>query len=140
MPELVQDLAQIVDAALTAVLVVMHMMILRGFLPVFARPDGSAVWHLAASYVWISSAIAARALYWAYSPEFVRDFLGKGLVNCAFGGALIYGAYLVLKLLWLIIPETDRHHYSILTAPLYPSGTEWRLSIILNMMRRRRDE
>ncbi|MEE2860874.1 MAG: hypothetical protein VYB46_08690 [Pseudomonadota bacterium] len=140
MPELVQQAALIADAMLTAVLVVLHTMILRGFLPIFARPDGTAVWHLAASYVWISSSVAARAIYWAYAPETLRAFLGKGLVNCAFGAALIYGAYLVLRLLWLIIPDIDRDKYSILTAPLYPASTEWRLSLILNLLRNNRDD
>ena len=74
----VQDVL-ITGAMLTAVPVVLHAMILRGFLPIFARSDGTAVWHLAASYVWISSTVAARAIYQAYAPEAVRAFLGRGL-------------------------------------------------------------
>lgn len=97
--------------------------------------------NLAASYVWISSAVAARAIYWAYAPEALRTYLGKGLVNCTFTLALIYGGYLVLKLLWLLIPDIDRSKYSILTAPLYPASSEWRLAVLLNLLRNtRRDE
>lgn len=141
MPDVVRDIALFADAGLTAVLALLHILILRGFLPIFARPDGTAVWHLAASYVWISSAVAARALYWAYAPEELRAFLGKGVVNCAFTFGLIYGGFLVLKLLWLIIPDIDRPKYSILTAPLYPASSEWRLAVLLNLLRNtRRDE
>lgn len=141
MPDLVRDIALFADAGLTAVLTLLHILIMRGFLPIFGRPDGTAVWHLAASYVWISSTVAARAIYWAYAPEELRSFLGKGLVNCTFTLALIYGGFLVLKLLWLIIPDIDRSKYSILTAPLYPAASEWRLGVLLNLLRNtRRDE
>ena len=138
MHELIKDVALMADTLVTAVLVLMHLLILRGFLPLFLRPDGTAVWHLAASYVWLSSAIGARAIYWAYAPDVVRTFLGKGIVNVLFGAALIYGAYLVLKLLWLIIPDIDRGKYSILTAPWYPASSEWRISVLLNLLRRTR--
>ena len=79
------DAPTFVAYLLTAVLVVLHTMILRGFLPIFARPDGTAVWHLAASYVWISSSVAARAIYQPYAPEAVRAFLGRGLVDFSSG-------------------------------------------------------
>ena len=57
----VQDVL-VAGAMLTAVPVVLHAMILRDFLPIFARSDGTAVWHLAASYVWISSTVAASPI------------------------------------------------------------------------------
>ncbi|MGR3247974.1 MAG: hypothetical protein ACU0DJ_01035 [Paracoccus sp. (in: a-proteobacteria)] len=135
----VQDVL-VAGAMLTAVPVVLHAMILRDFLPIFARSDGTAVWHLAASYVWISSTVAARAIYEAYAPEAVRAFLGRGLVDFFFGTALIYGAYLVMRLLWPIIPDIDRDEYSILTAPLYPASSEWRLSLILKLLRNHREK
>ncbi|MCJ8139407.1 hypothetical protein [Falsirhodobacter halotolerans] len=82
MPEPVRELTLTAHTLATAVLVLMHLLILRGFLPLFLRPDGTAVWHPAASYVRLSSTIGARA------------FSGQGIMKELFGETLIHGVKL----------------------------------------------
>ncbi len=97
--------------------------------------------NLAASYVWISSAVAARAIYWAYAPEALRTVSWQRAGQLHLHPCVNLCGYLVLKLLWLLIPDIDRSKYSILTAPLYPASSEWRLAVLLNLLRNtRRDE
>lgn len=138
--EFVQSVAFLTEYGLSAVLVGIWVLILRGFLPIFVRPDGTAVWHLAASFVVLSSAVGMRMAYWSFVAQPIRQEIGKGIPNTLFGLMLVYGMYLVLRLLWLIIPDHDRGRYSLLTAPWYPHGAEWRLDIVMSLLRRRKGE
>lgn len=140
MIDFLQSVAFLTEYGISAVLVGVWVLVIRGFLPIFLRPDGTAVWHLAASFVVMSSAVGARMAYWSFVPIIIRQEVGKGIPNTLFGIGLLYGMFLVLRLLWLIIPEHDRTRYSLLTAPWYPHSAEWRLDIVMNLLRRRKDE
>lgn len=116
------------------------LLILRGFLPIFAHwRNRDAVWHLAGGIILTLGPIAARLAYWAYMPIELRQMIGKAPPNVLTGLIALVGVFLLLKLQWLIIPEHERSRYSILSAPWYPHEKEWRLGIVMNLLRKRKD-
>lgn len=107
------------------------MLVVRGFLPVTLRDDGSAVFHLSRGVVLVLIAAAARALYWDALPVVLdviqpglwflwTQSVGRPVPNTLMGLLFINGARHLLILQWLLIPEPDRSRYSIWTAPFYP--------------------
>ena len=112
-------------------LALMMALVVRGFLPVAFRDDGTAVYHLSRGVVLVMIAAAMRALYWDALPVLLdwtqpglwfllSQSIGRPLPNIALGLILLSGARHLLILQWLLIPEPDRARYSILTAPFYP--------------------
>lgn len=120
-------------------------LILRGFIPIFLHwRNRDAVWHLAGGIILTVGPLSLRLLYWTLAPllipDDIRQVIGKAPPNVITGAIVIVGIYLLLKLQWLIIPEIDRPRYSILSAAWYPHDTEWRLGIVMNLLRKRKDQ
>lgn len=137
MPEVVKSFFEITESVGTVAFVIIMVLVIRASLPIVVRPDGSAVWYLSASFVVLCASTGLRALYWAYAPDVVRDFLGKGFVNTVFLAGLSTGGLLILKVFLTIIPERYRDNYSLFTAPWYPDTSEWRIRLLLNLLRNR---
>lgn len=134
------DLLVFMEAVIALLVAGGGYLILRGFLPIVMRwHQRDAVWHMASGVFFFLGPIALRLAYWAYAPLEVRQMLGKSGPNVLTGVVVLYGIFLLLKLQWLIIPEHDRHRWSIFSAPWYPHEKAWRLSILVGLIRRRKD-
>lgn len=124
-------IVEITAWAVAIVLACLIGLLIRGFLPVALRPDGSAVYHLSVGVIFILSSAAMGAIYWDFLPV-VLDWVQPGLwflwnenvwrpvPNIIMGLIFLSGVRHLLILQWLLIPEGDRRRYSILTAPFYP--------------------
>ncbi len=135
-----QDLAALAEYAETALIVVMTCLVLKAFISISRRPDGSAVWYLATSFIVLSYSVMGRMAYWTYMPLEFRVMIGRSIPNAIFGALMIWGLYKVLKFLLLIIPDIERDAYSIWSAPWYPHGREWRMERVLQILRRRKEK
>lgn len=107
------------------------LLVVRGFLPIAFRDDGSAVYHLSRGVTLILIAVATRAVYWDVLPVIANlaqpglwflwsQSIGRPLPNIITGLVLFAGGRHLLILQWLLIPEPDRVRYSIWSAPFYP--------------------
>lgn len=137
MPDIVSTGLLMVEYITSISLVLISLMIARGFVPILTRPDESPVWNLAAAVMSIQIGIAARALYWSAFPADWRAFLGKAPPNIIFGAILILGSYYLLRVLYLIIPDAERPHYNLFTAPFYPRRWREQLARALESLKRR---
>lgn len=126
-------------------------LVIRGFLYIALTKDDTAVYHLGRGVVLILVALALRAIYWDGLPvlfnaiggsgawsDWVR-FSGKPLPNIAAGVLAIVGTWHMLKVQWLLIPEADRHRYSIWSAPFYPQRAMFSRGLALMRRRWRED-
>jgi hypothetical protein len=124
-------LVDVIAWAVATSLALMMALIVRGFLPVAFRNDGTAVYHLSRGVVLVLIAAALRVLYWDALPVLLdwtqpglwflwTQSIGRPVPNIMTGSLFIAGARHLLILQWLLIPEHDRGRYSILTAPFYP--------------------
>ena len=106
-------------------------LVIRGFLPVALRPDGSAVHHLSVGVILLLAALGARTIYWDALPVMLdwiepgtwrawHQQVGRPLPNMIVGLIVAAGIRHMLMLQWLLIPAPERARYSILTAPFYP--------------------
>lgn len=126
-------------------------LVIRGFLFIALSKDGTAVYHLGRGVVLILAALALRAVYWDGLPILLNALLGAGtwgawsgvvgkpLPNILTGVVAIAGTWHMLKVQLLLIPEAERRHYSIWTAPFYPRRAMFSRCLALMRQRRRKD-
>lgn len=106
-------------------------LVVRGFLPVALSNDGTAVYHLSVGVILVLVAAALRTIYWDVMPVILNWIepglwrhwhgrVGRQIPNIIMGLIFAAGVRHMLVLQWLLIPEPDRHRYSVLTAPFYP--------------------
>ena len=103
----------------------------RGLLPMALSANDSTVYHLSSGIALILLAGALRTLYWDALPTILdlvfpglsalwKSEVGRLLPNLINGVICIMGARHLLIVQLMLIPERDRHHYTIWTAPFYP--------------------
>lgn len=124
-------IVEVIAWAVAIVLAFLIGLVIRGFLPVMLRPDGSAVYHLSIGVILVLISAACRAIYWDFLPvalDWIQPGLwylwhgavGRPIPNILLGLIFASGVRHLLILQWLLIPEHERGRYSILTAPFYP--------------------
>jgi hypothetical protein len=112
---------------MTAALVAMAAaLIVWGFWPLAVMPRSTpGVRSLARAILLLTFAMGLRTAYWSLLvPQEVREKIGKAPPSIVFSTLLLFGAYYMLRVLHLTIPEAERSQYSLLTAALYPR--RWR--------------
>lgn len=101
------------------------LLIVWGFWPLALAPRSTpGVRSLARAILLITAAMGARSAWWALVAQDVRAAIGKAPPNILFASLLLWGAWYIFRVLHLTIPEGERQHYSLLTAPFYPR--RWR--------------
>jgi len=117
------DIFVTLEIVLSIIFAVIGFMIVWGFWPLAWGPRSSpGVRSLSRAVLLLSSAIVIRALYYSgaiFSSETLMLF-GKGIPNTINSILLICGGYYMLRVLHFTIPDSERHSWSILTAPFYP--------------------
>lgn len=117
------DVFLTLEIVLSITFSVIGFMIIWGFWPLAWGPRSSpGVRSLSRAVLILSSAIAIRVLYYSgaiVSPETI-SMIGKTVPNTINGVLLIWGGYYMLRVLHFTIPDSERHSWSIFTAPFYP--------------------
>jgi len=115
-----------IDYILSAVVAGCALLICWGFWPLALAPRSTpGVRSLARAILLITAAMGLRSTYWAAVAPDLRAEIGKAPANIIFGVLLLWGAFNIFRVLHLTIPENERGHYSLLTAPFYPR--RWRI-------------
>lgn len=132
-----------VEAISTTIVVGIAFLIMHGFGPIAFDLRGSqGVRALARAVLLITVASTIQVVYYSFliSPMW-RQAIGKLPANFATVTLLIGGGYYILRVLWLTIPEVDRHKYNILTAAFYPRDWKrmlgFRLEEFINWARKK---
>jgi hypothetical protein len=117
------DVFLTLEIVLSVTFSVIGFMIVWGFWPLAWGPRSSpGVRSLSRAVLLLSSAITIRILYYSgaiVSPETI-SMIGNTIPNTINGILSILGGYYMLRVLHFTIPDSERHSWSIFTAPFYP--------------------
>lgn len=108
--------------------VVLLLLIWWGLLSMVRNQKATITYHMALGVCAIIWSIILRVLYWdvlpviatALQPGLWEKWSGWTVVNILWDLLVIFGAWHLSTALWLLIPDTERQHWSRWTAWFYP--------------------
>ena len=110
--------------------VAMLFLVAKGFWPMVAYVKGdNRLRNLGIAFQLLTLAVGLRVFWWDILPFLVdenalawaRTVTGhRAGANTLFALMTIGACLILLRTIWLLIPEDERHHWSIWTAPFYP--------------------
>lgn len=111
------------EIILSIIFSIIGFMIMWGFWSLAWGPKSSpGVRSLSRAVLLLSFAITIRVLYYSGALVSIEtiSWIGKVFPNTINSILLICGGYYMLRVLYYTIPDSERHTWSILTAPFYP--------------------
>lgn len=112
-----------IEMILSIVFGMAGFLIVWGFWPLALGPRSSpGVRSLSRAVLLMSLAVTIRVVYYGDSliSQEVRQSIGKAPPNIITSVILLFGAYYMLRVLYLTIPDAERKHWNLLTAAFYP--------------------
>ncbi len=117
------DILYSIEMILSIIFGLAGAMIVWGFYPLASGPRSSpGVRSLSRAVLLISLAVAIRVVYYGgilVSQE-TRRVIGQAPPNILTSLILLLGAYYMLRVLYLTIPDAERKHWNLFTAAFYP--------------------
>jgi len=110
------------NAILAATALLGGVLVARAFLPNLRANAPDPLHSLATAMMLAACAYFLRSAYWDIIWLFRSGGSGRPGINTFINLIVLLAEYYALRARLLIIPESERHKWSILTAPFYPKS------------------